>query len=163
MDFEKRQLELKRRWNKYADGTPRPECTPAIEALYDDEILYADRAVGRLLDELRRGDAYDRTLVVVTSDHGESFGEHEYKFHGKTVYDTETHVCLLVKPVGGGSGERVRGQVETLCLAYTVLAAAGAPTDGYRGKRIDLLAVSENPAAAAAWLIPATSLQSPVA
>jgi arylsulfatase A-like enzyme len=151
LDFEKRQLELKRRWNKYADGTPRPECTAAVEALYDDEILYADLAVGRLLDELRRSGTYDRTLAVVTSDHGESFGEHEYKFHGKTVYDTETRVCLLVKPVGGGSGERVRGQTETLCLAYTVLAAAGAPTDRYRGKRIDLLAVSENPAAAAAW------------
>ena len=150
LDFEERQLELKRRWNKYADGTPRPKCAAAIEALYDDEVLYTDRAVGKLLDELRRGGAYDRTLVVVTSDHGESFGEHGYKYHGKTVYDPETRVCLLIKPVGGKSGEPVRGQVETLCLAYTVVAATGAPTEGYRGKSVDLLAVGANPAAAPA-------------
>jgi len=151
VDFEGRELELNRRWHKYGAGAPRPPFVAAVEALYDDEIFYTDRAVGDLLARLRRRDGYAETLVVVASDHGESFGEHGRKYHGGTVYDPETRVCLLIKPAAGGvRGRRVRTQVETLCLTYTVLAATGAPAEAYRGKRVDLLAVRDDPAAPAA-------------
>jgi arylsulfatase A-like enzyme len=145
--FGEQERELNRRWHQYAVGAPRPALAAAVEALYDDEILYTDKSLGELLDGLRRRDRYAQTLVIVTSDHGESFGEHGHKFHGGTVYDPETRVCLMIKPPAEGSGpRRVRNQVETLCLAYTVLAAAGAPADAYRGKRVDLLAVRDDAA-----------------
>jgi arylsulfatase A-like enzyme len=145
VDFEKQQLELKRRWNKYKEGTPRPSFAPAMEALYDDEIHFTDKAVGDLLHALRRSGNYDRTLIAVASDHGESFGEHGYKYHGQTVYDPEIKVCLLIKPVGDAKGSRVRTQVETRALARTILAAAGAPAAGYRGTPVDLLNLGGNP------------------
>jgi arylsulfatase A-like enzyme len=151
VDFDKQQLELKRRWNKYKEGTPRPSFAPAMEALYDDEILFTDKAVGELLNALRKSGTYDRTFIVVTSDHGESFGEHGYKYHGQTVYDPEIKVCLLIKPVGEAEGSRVRPQVETLALTRTTLAAAGAPVAGYRGTPADLLTLGENPKAEASF------------
>lgn len=151
VDFERQQRELKRRWNRYEDGTPRPSYAAAVEALYDDEIRYTDEALGKLLEALRNSGSYGRTFVVVASDHGESFGEHGYKYHGRTVYDAETKVCLLIKPVGEAAGSRVRTQVETLSLTPTILAAAGAPAAGYRGPRVDLLAAAENPTAETAF------------
>jgi arylsulfatase A-like enzyme len=65
---------------------------------YDAEIRYADEHVGRLLDELRERDLYDETLIVVTADHGEEFGEHGlYREHWST-HDGTQRVPLLVKP-----------------------------------------------------------------
>ncbi len=143
VDFEKQQLELKRRWNRYKEGTPRPPFAAAMEALYDDEILYTDKALGELLNALRNSGSYGRTFIVVTSDHGESFGEHGYKYHGQTVYDPEIKVCLLIKPVVDAAGSRVPAQVETLALTRTILGAAGASLTGYRGTPVDLLRVGE--------------------
>lgn len=148
VDFVGEQVELRHRWRKYKSGNPRPAYTAAIEALYDDEIHFMDRALGNLLDGLRRRGDYDRTLVVVVSDHGESFGEHRAKLHGGTVYDSETRVCLMIKTAAPLRPRYVRTQVETLNLAYTILAAAGAPAEAYRGRRLDLLTVRDDPAAA---------------
>jgi arylsulfatase A-like enzyme/putative flippase GtrA len=152
VDFETENRELTRRWGRYKAGTPRPPFAAAMEALYDDEILYTDKAVGELIAGLRNAGGYDRTLVVVTSDHGESFGEHGHKYHGGAVYDAETRVCLVIKPSAEGSApRRVRTQVETLCLPYTILAATGASAGGYDGKRLDLLAVGNDGAGPPAW------------
>ncbi|UCH77358.1 MAG: sulfatase [Candidatus Coatesbacteria bacterium] len=161
VDFETRERDLRRRWQKYEKGSPRPKFAPAIEALYDDEIFYMDEALGDLFAELRGGVRYDQTLIVVTSDHGESFAEHGHKYHGGTVYDPETRVCLLIKPAAVGlKGRRVPAQVETLGLAYTLLEATGAPTDTYRGKRLDLLAARDRPEAPPAWGFSQTNTKS---
>ncbi len=78
------------------------------KALYDAEIAATDRAIGELLAELRRLDLYDATLIVLTSDHGESLGEHDYHFeHGEFLYDETLRIPLLVKlpeqEMGGSS------------------------------------------------------------
>jgi arylsulfatase A-like enzyme len=148
--FAKQFRELNGRWHKYRRGAPRPEFAAAVEALYNDEISYTDEALGDLLAELRRRDRYAETLVIVTSDHGESFGGHGYKYHGASVYDAQTRVCLAIKPPAETpTAPRVRTQVETLCLAYTVITAAGAPADPFDGKRCDLLVVRDDAAAPA--------------
>jgi len=65
---------------------------------YDAEIRYADRWVGELLDDLRERGLYEETLVVVTADHGEEFGEHGvYREHWST-HDGTQRVPMLVKP-----------------------------------------------------------------
>lgn len=69
-----------------------------VLARYDAEINYADAHVGRLLDDLRDNDIYDDTLIIVTADHGEEFGEHGlYREHWST-YDGTQRVPLLIKP-----------------------------------------------------------------
>ncbi|MCK6448185.1 MAG: sulfatase-like hydrolase/transferase [Planctomycetes bacterium] len=70
----------------------------AVRDLYDGEVRYLDHELGRLFDALRERGALERTLVIVTADHGESLGEHEYWFeHGLYAYESTAHVPLLVR------------------------------------------------------------------
>ena len=122
-----------------------------MQGAYDAEVAFADAQVGRLLDSL--GDARDRTLIVVTGDHGESLGEHQEQQHGFFVYDATTQVPLLI----AGPGIQPRAptdQVRIVDIMPTVLDAAGvavpAAVQGKslmpaaRGERLDLLALSES-------------------
>jgi arylsulfatase len=69
-----------------------------VRDLYDAEVRYADREIGRLLDALRASGALERTLVIVTADHGESLGEHRYWFeHGRHAYEVTCRVPLIVR------------------------------------------------------------------
>lgn len=63
---------------------------------YDNEVAYADRQLGRFLDRLRAARVLDRTLVVVTADHGESLGDHGEATHGLFAYDVVLRVPLLI-------------------------------------------------------------------
>src|SRR5262249_10859476 len=67
-----------------------------LKALYDGEIRYTDQTIGELLDALRSAGLLDRTLIVVTSDHGEEFLEHGNKTHRKALYEESIHVPLIV-------------------------------------------------------------------
>jgi choline-sulfatase len=71
-----------------------------LERLYDSEIALTDRAIGRLLDFLRKNDLYRDTLVIVTGDHGEEFLDHGALDHAKTLFDELMNVPLLVKLPG---------------------------------------------------------------
>jgi len=65
--------------------------------LYDAEIHYLDRSLGDLLDSLERMGLYDDTLVLLTSDHGEAFGEHGQWTHGRSLHQVEIRVPLIAK------------------------------------------------------------------
>jgi arylsulfatase A-like enzyme len=82
-----------------------PEPFKSRHALaYDGEVATSDAVVGELLDELRRLGVYDRSIVVVLSDHGEGLGEHGEDEHGILLYRWALHVPLLVKLPGGVRG-----------------------------------------------------------
>ncbi|MBC7896710.1 MAG: sulfatase, partial [Cytophagaceae bacterium] len=68
--------------------------------LYDGGIAYMDDALGALFRELASRGVLDRTLVIVSSDHGEAFGEHGLHGHGNSLYRTEIHVPLVVSLPG---------------------------------------------------------------
>ena len=63
---------------------------------YDNCLAYLDEQLGKLFDELQRRGVLDRTLVIVTSDHGEGLGEHGLFDHGESLYRTEVRVPLLI-------------------------------------------------------------------
>jgi hypothetical protein len=72
-------------------------------ALYDGEIRYSDHHVGRVLDTLKALGLWDRTIVIVTADHGDGFGEHGIPIsrrHGYHLYRTETQVPVIVRVPG---------------------------------------------------------------
>jgi arylsulfatase A-like enzyme/Tfp pilus assembly protein PilF len=94
---------------------------------YDAEIAYADAQVGRLLDGLRGDGRLDRTLVVVTADHGESLGEHGEATHSSSLYDAVLHVPLLMQGPDLPTGHRVDGVVRVKDVAPTVLSQVGLP------------------------------------
>jgi arylsulfatase A-like enzyme len=103
-------------------------------ALYDDGIRYVDEAIGDFFDTLRERGLYDKALIIVTSDHGETFGEHGLYLHGQA-YDDQTRVPLIVRfPEGRFGGRRMSEIVELPDLFPTVLDVVGidapAPPDG---------------------------------
>jgi arylsulfatase A-like enzyme len=81
---------------------------------YDAEIAEADRAVGRIVEWLRRHDVLDDTLVVLTADHGESLGEHGELTHGVFIYDATIRVPLVWRlPAYCPRGPRMRAPCGT--------------------------------------------------
>jgi arylsulfatase A-like enzyme/Flp pilus assembly protein TadD len=94
---------------------------------YDGEIAFVDAEIGRLLGALRErwGDA--GLLVIATSDHGESLGEHGELTHGYSLYDATQRVPLLISGPGLAAGRTVEEPVSLADVAPTILALAGAP------------------------------------
>ena len=97
---------------------------------YDAEIHQSDRAVGVLLDYLRQAGLYRDSLIVITSDHGESLGEHGYFFdHGEYYYDTDARVPLLIKKPGRDKAEKLDFQVRNIDIFPTVLRMLNLSSD----------------------------------
>lgn len=95
--------------------------------LYDGEIAFLDAQLGRLFDFLREKGLLDDTIVVVTSDHGELFGEHNLAYHFKSLSEEETHVPLLMRyPRGLLGGRRIQTPVEVNDILPTVLSLTGS-------------------------------------
>ncbi|HJS56502.1 MAG TPA: sulfatase [Vicinamibacteria bacterium] len=95
--------------------------------LYDSELAYTDRELGRLLDGLRRLQLDQRTTILVTADHGEEFGEHGSARHGHTLFDTLLHVPMILKLAGGTDGRRIEDSVAQVDVMPTLLELARAP------------------------------------
>lgn len=93
---------------------------------YDSEIAHVDREVGRVLDALRDTGALDRTIVIITADHGEAFGERGLYFHGASLYDNQIRVPLIVR-VPGFAPRRVNGAVSLVDIMPTLLELVGRP------------------------------------
>lgn len=106
-----------------------PEDLQHVVATYDAEISSADAAFGELVAGLKERGLYRDSLIVLTSDHGEEFGEHgSVGWHAHTLYDELLHVPLLVKLPGmSHAGGEVASAVRGIDLAPTVLAVAGLP------------------------------------
>jgi arylsulfatase A-like enzyme len=102
--------------------------------LYDSGVAYADQQLSRLLAVLSAGGLGRRSLVVVTSDHGEMLGEHGLIGH-VTLYEENLLVPLVVSAPGGrGHGREVADQVRSVDLAPTVLDLLGVePGPGVDG------------------------------
>jgi arylsulfatase A-like enzyme len=88
---------------------------------YDLAIANLDQEVGRLLDRFRELGLYDDAVVVITSDHGEYFGEHHLVEHSKEVYQQALHVPLLVKAPGQRAGRVLDTVVSSVDVPRLVL------------------------------------------
>ena len=96
--------------------------------LYDGEIAYADSALGHFLAYLKKRNWYEEALVIVVGDHGEGLGEHGEDTHGIFLYDSTTHVPLILKlPNEQGAGKGVEQQVRTTDILPTILEMLGIP------------------------------------
>jgi len=106
---------------------PEPFHTQYRGHLYDGEIAYADRELGRLITWLKSNQLYDRTMIILLSDHGESLGDHGEKEHGFFVYNSTVRIPLIVKPPAGSGfrSGRIARPVETTAVAPALLAFAG--------------------------------------
>lgn len=125
--IEERQSSLIRDWWTVDKRQVAPDELAFVRDAYDDCVASIDEQVGRLFDELGRRGALDRTWVILVSDHGESFGEHEGVYvHGSSLYQTELHVPLVVIPPAGVPVRPVVAETTSLRdMAATIADLAG--------------------------------------
>lgn len=110
---------------------PPQDFRSSARQIYDAEIAYADRELGRLLDFLDARGRRKELTVVVTADHGEGLEEHGEASHGILVYQDTQHVPLVISGarVRGAAGSRVRAPVGLVDVAPTLLTLADIPSD----------------------------------
>ncbi len=116
-----------------------PEELEQIRRLYDGEVFFADREIGRVLDRLDRSGLAEDTIVVMTSDHGEELLEHGGWRHGLNLYAEQARVPLLIRyPDGRFAGRVIDSTVELLDVMPTLLDAAGLLEDDapYSGRSL---------------------------
>lgn len=130
-------------WVHYYDPhyayEPHPELpsfgTSRVD-LYDGEIAFTDHHIGRLLDDLRAKGLYDKTVVVVTGDHGEGFGEHGVELHGYHLYAPQTKVPMIVRVPGVAPRRSTLPAGHVDILPTLANLAGAAPTRDMMGRSL---------------------------
>ena len=101
---------------------PPPYSQLYKDHLYDGEIAYADSALANFVNYLKQRGWYENSLIIVVGDHGEGLGEHHEETHGIFLYDSTTHVPLILKlPAQRAAAKVVDAQVRTTDILPTVL------------------------------------------
>ena len=107
---------------------PPPYSEKYKDRLYDGEIAYADSALGHLIANLKNTGRYRNSIIIIIGDHGEGLGEHHEDTHGIFLYDSTTHVPLIVKlPAAQNAGRVVDAQVRSVDVLPTIVELAGTP------------------------------------
>lgn len=120
-------------WSHYID--PHAEYVPHPEfdfghhgrELYDGELAFVDHHLGRVLDALAKLPFAERTVVIVTSDHGEAFGEHGLWRHGFELWEELVRVPLVIY-VPGVAPRRVPVRRSAIDIVPTIVDIFGVPT-----------------------------------
>jgi arylsulfatase A-like enzyme len=134
-------LDPVRAWIPFRPPGPRIFDEPVLGGqrdLYDGEVAYLDRQVGRLLGFLESRGRLEDTLVIVVADHGESLGERGIRYRHVGLHDIITHVPLMIRWPGRDLPERrLEGLVQTIDLFPTVLRTAGIEVPPQDGKDLE--------------------------
>jgi arylsulfatase len=111
------------------EGAPPEAAAQLTEVIerYDATVAFADEQIGRLLDELRELGVADRTIVLVTADHGEPLGQRGHLTHGMSLHEEIVHVPMILHVPGESTGRHVPDVVSLLDVAPTLAELAGLP------------------------------------
>ncbi len=100
---------------------PEPFASQFPDSPYAGEIAYVDHNIGNIVARLKKLDIYDSSLIIVTADHGESFGEHQERSHGYYIYQSTLHVPLIIKLPGESQSQRVSSRAGLIDIMPTIL------------------------------------------
>ena len=117
---------------------PEPFATKYKGHPYNGEIAFADSQVGRVIARLEALGLYDKTVVMILGDHGESLGDHGEQSHGFFVYNSTTHVPFAVRaPFSATRSRQVADPVRSVDVMPTALDLLGiAPPSGISGRSL---------------------------
>lgn len=135
--YDRRFADRPRYWLSDEGAEYSPEDLQALTDAYDNSLAYLDERLGDLFDELDRRGVLENTLVVVTSDHGEQFGEHGLMYHSNSLYMPLLHVPLIVSyPSALPAGRRVSAPASVRDIAATVMDLTGLPDSPFPGSSL---------------------------
>ncbi len=119
-------LDLIRGWHSCDKTDLAPRQLALVRDAYDDCLSSLDEQLGRLFEELRQRNLLEKTLVIVTADHGEQLGERGLYGHGQSLYQQEVHVPLILAGPGiPATGQLIPEPVSTRDVAATVVDRLG--------------------------------------
>jgi arylsulfatase A-like enzyme len=124
-----------------------------LSKVYDGKVRLADERVGAFLSQLKALGLYERSIIILMSDHGEEFMEHGGVDHGATLYQEQLHVAMMIRFPGYGRRQDIRTPVRTIDLFPTVFDTLGlqgpSNVDGrsllplLRGEKLDIPVMAE--------------------
>ena len=121
-------------FDPHAPYNPPEADAKAAPTPYDGEIASVDRQIGRLVDSLRQKNALDDTILVFTSDHGESLGEHGEATHAVFIYESTVHVPLILRyPRKLPAGKTYSGPARLVDVMPTILGLLGLEPGATQG------------------------------
>ncbi|HUT08811.1 MAG TPA: sulfatase-like hydrolase/transferase [Candidatus Latescibacteria bacterium] len=109
---------------------PEPFRTEYPKDPYSGEVAFVDAQLGRLFDSLEKSGALAKTIVIVTADHGEAFGEKDELRHGFFAYNDTIHIPLILY-VPGGAPEMVKENAAHIDIFPTVCNLVGLPVPAF--------------------------------
>jgi len=113
-----------------------PPSSHPHRGVYDGEVAYEDHIIGSVLDVLHETGLDTSTAVILTADHGESFGEHGYFRHGFSLYDEEVRIPLILS-IPGVAPRRIEAVRSAIDFAPTIASLYGiSPPNGWRGQSL---------------------------
>jgi arylsulfatase A-like enzyme len=122
------EVSLPADWTERYGDWPAADDVAEVIAQYDGAIAYTDAQVARLLSYLEESGLADRTVIIVTADHGEGFGEHGVAFDHYGLHEEMVHVPLIVRLPGQAvPGQVVQEIIGQIDLGPTFLDLAGLP------------------------------------
>jgi arylsulfatase A-like enzyme len=124
-----------------------PKALESLNRRYERALRSTDRSISRFLDDLKKRGLWDRTVVVVTADHGELLGEHGLLGHTEGLYEPILRVPMYVRHprYPRSAGTKVSALVERIDLAPTLLESGGASVDGLELQGRSLLPLLGDP------------------
>lgn len=136
-DFTQDDLEAEQR-KISSGGQASPVYLPHCLSKYDGGIAYEDAQVGKVVKWLKRHNAYDNTIIVVASDHGEAFGERHRVGHGNSPYQNVVRVALMIKYPRGAHQGSEPAPASLIDVAPTVLSTLGIkPPPSMQGRDLN--------------------------
>jgi arylsulfatase A-like enzyme len=118
--------------------------TPGL-GCYRDAIRHVDQMLGEFVAHLRQTGRWERTLMIVTSDHGEALGEHGLRHHGLESYEEFARIPMLLKTPGDDHPRTSDAAVSLIDATVTLVAAAGlTPPATFQGDDLRVLARGES-------------------
>jgi arylsulfatase A-like enzyme len=108
-----------------------------IRGFYKAEVSTMDRQLGMVLSSLKKNGLFDNTVIALTADHGENFGERDQWTHGSNLYRELLHVPLVIKLAGQTEGQHVPGLVRGIDIAPSILGQVAVDVpDRFHGRDI---------------------------
>ncbi|MFB6089111.1 MAG: sulfatase, partial [Candidatus Aenigmatarchaeota archaeon] len=130
-------IDRKREIMKKLDPAERSDIIRFLTNRYDERLYYYDSKLGNLFDYLKKQDLYKDSMIVVTADHGESFGSHGFYFTHANVYREVLHVPLIIKfPDNRFSGKKGKQLVRLLDIVPTIYDVLDVRNEETTGKSL---------------------------